>query len=107
MWSKNIAYNAQEFGLDFVGEVDLAEPDYSFDLLGVWKDEKGYYLSTDSGCSCPTPWESHTRDDLTGPLTAEQAKEEATSLWSEYYRGGYQPDEFRGLLGGHCVKAIP
>lgn len=82
-------------GLTPVAEIELAEPDYSFDVLGVWKDTDGaYYLSTDSGCSCPTPWENHTKDDLTGPLTAEQTREEATSLWETSYGGRYDPDAF-------------
>lgn len=84
-------------GLTQVAEIDLSEPDYSFDLLGIWKDENGgYYLSTDSGCSCPTPWESHTSDDLTGPLTADQAREEAQSLYG--YGEGYDPEGFKATL---------
>ena len=79
---------------EMIAVVDLSEPDYSFDILGIWKTEDGYYLSTDSGCSCPYPWESHTDSDLTGPLTAGQAIEEATSLWSGAYGGGYDPEEF-------------
>lgn len=74
--------------------VELSEPNYDYDELGIWKAEDGYYLSTDSGCSCYSPWENHTDDDLTGPLTAEQAIEEATSLWSGSYSGGYDPEEF-------------
>ncbi len=85
-------------GLEMIAEIDLSEPDYSFDLLGVWKGADGYYLSTDSGCSCPTPWESHTKDDLTGPLTAAQAREEATSLWEGAYGGGYDQKAFSEAL---------
>lgn len=81
-----------------VAEVSLSEPDWSFDLLGIWKTEDGYYLSTDSGCSCPTPWESHTDDDLTGPLTASQAREEATSLWKGAYGGEYAPEAFAAAM---------
>lgn len=80
---------------EFVVEVWLAEPNYDYDVLGVWKTDEGYYLSTDSGCSCYSPWENHTDDDLTGPLTADQAKEEATSLWKGAYSGGYDPEQFR------------
>jgi len=79
----------------WLGSAQLEEPDWSFYLLGVIKGEDGYYLSTDSGCSCPTPWDSHDRDSWTGPLTAEQAREEATSLWE--YRS-YEPEEFKQLL---------
>lgn len=66
---------------EFLTEIDLQEPDYSFDVLGLWRDENGFYLGTDSGCSCPSPWESHTEEDLTGPLTLDQTIEEAVSLW--------------------------
>lgn len=67
-------------GLDRIGVLELSNDSYQFDLLGLWKSDEGFFLGTDSGCSCPTPWENVTRDDLTGPLTAEQAFEEATSL---------------------------
>ncbi len=78
----------------WVTDAELSEPDWSFDLVGIWKTDEGYYLSTDSGCSCPTPWENHTDSDLTGPLTCEQAIEEATSLWKNSYGGGYDPESF-------------
>lgn len=69
----------------------MSYPDgaYQFDLVGLWKDESGYYIGTDSGCSCPTPWDNHTREDLTGPLTADQAREEIESLARTSY---YSPD---------------
>lgn len=59
----------------------MTYPEYAFNILGIDVREDGFYLSTDSGCSCPTPWENHTKDDFTGPLTAEQAREEAMSLF--------------------------
>lgn len=86
-------------GLTQVAEIDLSEPDYSFDLLGIWKDANGgYYLGTDSGCSCPSPWENHTRDDLTGPLTADQAREEARSLKQFSYQKEYDIEGFNATL---------
>lgn len=77
-------------GLTKVDEVYLSEPDYSFYLLGIWRGDDGYYISTDSGCSCPTPWESHTQEDLTGPLNAEHVREEARSLWDGYDRESFE-----------------
>lgn len=76
----------ERYGFDsFVTQGDLAEPYYSFSIFGVLKKGDDYYLSTDSGCSCPSPWESHTADDFTGPLTAEQVHEEVRSLWEASY----------------------
>ena len=72
---------------DFV--IDLEGESYQFYLAGVWVRDEGYYLSTDSGCSCPTPWENHQEDDLTGPLTWEQVKEELRSLSATSYHANY------------------
>ena len=70
-------------------EIDLEDVYCQFYIAGIWVRDGGYYLSTDSGCSCPTPWESHQEDDLTGPLTWEQAKEELRSLSATSYRANY------------------
>lgn len=87
---ENVMYTPEAYGLEYVCEVALSEPDYSFDVLRVLKGEKGYYIGTDSGCSCPSPFENYAgMDDLTGPLTAEQVHEEAKALW-----GGYDPEDF-------------
>lgn len=63
--------------------IDLSYPDWMFDILGIDVRPDGVYLGTDSGCSCPSYWENHTKDDFTGPLTVEQAREEAMSLWEQ------------------------
>ena len=65
--------------------IHLANLSYEFDILGVDIREDGIYLGTDSGCSCPLYWENYTKDDFTGPLTVEQAREEALSLWENTY----------------------
>lgn len=52
--------------LDFVADVDLAEPDYSFDLLRIYvrKSDGMLLWATDSGCSCPSPFEDVRVKDL-------------------------------------------
>lgn len=79
-------------------EIDLSEPNYSFDLLGIWQEPDGFFIATDSGCSCPSPWESHTEGDLTGPLTMAQLTEEATSLVEDSYMPGYGTEELLTVL---------
>jgi len=77
----NPYYEPEALGLTKVAEHDLTEPNYSFDMIVAWRDERGVYLGTDSGCSCPAPFENYgSRDDLTGPLTTDQALEEASNL---------------------------
>lgn len=88
----NPYYEPEAFGLVKLAEADLLEPDHSFDIIAVWKDDEGLYLGTDSGCSCPSPFESYGgRGDMTGPLTVDQALEEASSLKGDdaYDLGGW------------------
>jgi len=94
---KNVYDNPSDFGLSILGAVELEAPEWSFYTLCVWKNESGYYLGTDSGCSCPSPFENYDGiDDLTGPLSAADAIEEATSLWT--HAGSYEPEDFRALM---------
>lgn len=80
--------------------ISLEDEPWQFYYLGVWERNEGFYLSTDSGCSCPTPWESHTEDDLTGPLTWEQVKEEARSLAASTYQSDYAVREVEEFING-------
>lgn len=53
------------------------EPYQSYEV-GVWVDEEGgYYLGTDTSCSC------YTRDGLTGPMKPHHAIQEITNLWND------------------------
>lgn len=89
--------NFSKFGLNEVDSIELSHEDWSFNILGVWKNDQGYYLGTDSGCSCPTPFENYgSIDDFTGPLTASQAIEEATSIFEDA-RGRYK-NELEDLI---------
>lgn len=98
-YDTNPYYNPEVHGLTLVSEVELSEPSWSFNTLAVWRDDLGYYLGTDSGCSCPTPFENyHTKADLTGPLTAEQAREEAESIKKNSYEPGYNAEGFTNFL---------
>jgi len=67
---------------------DLDDEPWQFYEFGVFRHPKnhGLYISTDSGCSCPSPWENHSwdnPDDFTGPLTPDQIIEEYTGLVPE------------------------
>lgn len=52
--------------LDLIEDIDLAEPDYSFDLLRIYlrKSDGMLLWATDSGCSCPSPFENTTVGEL-------------------------------------------
>lgn len=54
----NVYYYPEQFGLTTIGEVEWSEPCYDFDLTVLWRDEAGkLYWASDSGCSCPSPFE--------------------------------------------------
>ena len=55
---------------------------YDWSVIGV---DDGYYIGTDSGCSCYIPFQHYTKDVRTGPLTREQMEEEVMSLVETLY----------------------
>jgi hypothetical protein len=67
MWDfeTNLYYHPENSDLETVGEVEWTEPCWSFDLTVVWRDSTGmFYWGSDSGCSCPSPFESIRLEDL-------------------------------------------
>ena len=64
-WSWDEPNVVEEF-LDYAGSVDLSVPDYAFDIMGFWvrKSDGQVLYATDSGCSCPSPWEDTLVSDL-------------------------------------------
>ena len=72
-WENNPYYHPEKFGLVTVAELEMRERNYDFWIVAVWRHtETGkLYWASDSGCSCPSPFEDyHSLDDLT-PLSSE------------------------------------
>jgi hypothetical protein len=56
-YERNAYYNPEAHSLTIFGEAD-AGGSYHFDKFVVWKTSEGDYIwGTDSGCSCPSPFE--------------------------------------------------
>ena len=53
----NPYYDPESRGLTIVTEGVDPSADYSFDMFVVWTDGKRLFYDTDSGCSCPTPFD--------------------------------------------------
>ena len=64
---ENVYYSPEAYGLETVGEVEWSDGCYQFDTTVVWKDKTSgdLFMAEDSGCSCPSPFESHNRSTLT------------------------------------------
>ncbi|WP_431911647.1 DUF7574 domain-containing protein [Nonomuraea jabiensis] len=64
-WSRDVYHNPEYFGLEIVGCIDFSDGCYQFDYTVVWRNAEGQLLfADDSGCSCPSPFESHKLEDL-------------------------------------------
>lgn len=79
-------------------EVSLDNEPWEFYYAGIWERDNGFYISTDSGCSCPIPWENHSEDSLTGPLTWDQVKEELRSLAGVSRKDNYASDQVEKFI---------
>jgi len=52
-------YNPEQYGLEIVEELNDPDASYSFDMFVIWirKVDGELFYGTDSGCSCPSPFE--------------------------------------------------
>lgn len=96
-------YNQPEkFGIKIIGTVEWSEPCYSFDTTvvaeGVDPDGVIYYVFSDSGCSCPSPFESYTSLDNEGVWSTRNPHEVVAKLqailadYSEEDQRGARPE---------------
>lgn len=56
-----LMYDPQDFGVEIIYEWYAVEPDYDFDIVLCVRDlnTRKFYVASDSGCSCPVPFEDH------------------------------------------------
>lgn len=59
-FNDNPYYSPEKCGLKIIDEIDNSGS-YEYDKLVVWQklDDKTIWYDTDSGCSCPSPFEDH------------------------------------------------
>lgn len=62
-FNDNPYYSPEKCGLEIFDEIDTAGS-YEFDLFVIWKklDDNTLWWDTDSGCSCPSPFDDHGHD---------------------------------------------
>jgi hypothetical protein len=84
-WDDNVYDNPEKYGLETVGEVEWDDESYAFNITAIWRDPQDgqLYLASDSGCSCPSPFEDFdglaklkrvTRDEAIDELKGEAAR---------------------------------
>lgn len=88
--SSNIYYSPEKFRLEQVAMIDYSDGDYCFDYRVIWRhlDTGVLYTARDSGCSCPSPFESYTNLHSLDRFLLSQVENEVKSVnISGYYRG--------------------
>jgi len=82
---ETIESNPEHFGLELLHSIDLAGS-YEFDtyLLLRNKETQKLFVASDSGCSCPVPFENVGVDDLQ-ELTNESFLDFQKQIQADYY----------------------
>lgn len=86
-------YQPEDSGLEPIAEYDLYEESYEFTIVAVWRETATgkLWVGSDSGCSCPVPFEDHTfPTDYNEVRSVADVLEEIKGIDSEY-RGRVQP----------------
>lgn len=62
-FKENPYYYPEKCGLEIFDQIDTAGS-YEFDMFVIWKklDDDSLWWDTDSGCSCPSPFDDHGHD---------------------------------------------
>lgn len=90
----SIYYSPEEHGLEILGEVE-EDPDYSFNKFVVWrrKSDGALFYASDSGCSCPSPFEDYTSVESLKAITKQTDKTFESDL--QTWARGYETKEYR------------
>jgi hypothetical protein len=86
----NLYYSPEKFGLQIVADIEWDDESYEFNQTVIWKDAEGQlYIASDSGCSCPLPFEyARTIDDLT-----KVTRDEAIAQLTECAQEGWEEED--------------
>lgn len=98
---RDVYCSPEDFGLKAVGDIDTAGA-WEFSMLAVWRREVDgvMFWGTDSGCSCPSPFEGVTSTDDLREITdaAAFAREARAWLREGYSVGAEQRDALERII---------
>lgn len=95
-YENNVYYSPEKWGMSIFDQIDTAGA-WEFDMFVIWEkdDDNTLWYATDSGCSCPTPFENiESMKDLDQITTDtlynfEQALKNHTNISTEDYKKMY------------------
>ena len=81
-------------------ETFYTEEGYDWSVIGVIKADDGYYVGTDCGCSCNSPWDYYEdASDFVGPMSFDDMCAEVRSIARMYNAvDRAELDEYLGSL---------
>jgi hypothetical protein len=80
----------ESFGFKHLIDLQWGEPDYDFCITAVYQSKEGFHVVTDSGCSCPSPFEDYNKPEDFGPAVSKRdAIAELVSDLVRYLKDGY------------------
>lgn len=105
-WETDVYYNPEKHELETVGTIQWDEPCYSFDITAVWyhRDTGTFYWGSDSGCSCPSPFENVTDKSQLNSGTFHQAAAALQTRHDAYVDDGWT--ELRSEVGAEIADLI-
>ena len=93
----NVYYNPEKFGLVIIATIDYSSGSYEFDTRVVWKDKQGnFFTARDSGCSCPTPFEDYSLENI-DRLNLDELQQEVSNETSGEYNE-VSPEEAQSFM---------
>lgn len=102
MFEPTVYDSPAQFGLEIVGDAEWADEPYRFDLTVIWKNSDGEYLvASDSGCSCPEPFEEYTKDDLT-----VMSRQDIFVLLKDKIADAHEDDDLRETEGVRLLERM-
>ncbi len=78
-------YNPENYGLEIFVSLDEPNMSYEYNMFVVWIDrkERKLYYATDSGCSCPSPFEGISSVQELNELKNLKAFEDELHGWGD------------------------
>ncbi len=89
-------HSPEKFNLEILAFED-PDADYSFDTLCFWKTPEGLvYSASDSGCSCPSPFEDYegeTQEAVLQKLERIGSVSQAEQIFDSWGKGSLEEKE--------------
>ena len=98
-WYNDVYSSPHKHGLSLLGSVDFSDGCYQFDYCAVWKrDSDGQlFYGDDSGCSCPSPFETFNSVDQLTPCTWAELHEHLRARNEESKESYWRQDSSSGI----------